>query len=138
MINKIISKLLIIAFCIVLITLSGWNSKTSIEEEWRAPSIANKLQNPLKNNSAATESGKKLYKQFCTICHGKSGRGEGIGGMSLTPRPANFTTEIVQRQIDGAIYWKITEGRAPMASYKTALRLEQRWQLVNYIRSLKK
>ena len=39
---------------------------------------------------------------------------------------------------DGAIFWKITNGRPPMASYKLALKDSQRWQLVNYIRELGK
>ena len=55
---------------------------------------------------------------------------------NLKPRPGNFTKDAVQLQTDGAIYWKMTEGRAPMASYKTALTEQQRWQLVNYIRQL--
>jgi len=44
----------------------------------------------------------------------------------------------VQNQSDGAIYWKITNGNPPMASYKETLTEEQRWQLVNYIRELKR
>jgi mono/diheme cytochrome c family protein len=106
--------------------------------EWKAPVSANQLKNPIKGNVSATEEGKKLYKQMCAICHGNTGKGDGMAGMSLNPRPANFTTEKVQSQTDGAIYWKLTEGRSPMASYKNILKEEQRWQLVNYIRTLKK
>ena len=75
---------------------------------------------------------------MCAICHGNYGKGDGMAGSSLTPRPTNFTISKVQAQSDGALYWKLTEGRAPMASYKTILKKEQRWQLVNYIRTFKK
>jgi mono/diheme cytochrome c family protein len=61
-----------------------------------------------------------------------------MAGMSLNPRPANFATEKFQSQTDGAIYWKLSEGRPPMAGYKTMLKENQRWQLVNYLRTLKK
>lgn len=106
--------------------------------EWKAPASADKITNPLKGNTTAAEEGKKIYKQMCAICHGNTGKGDGMAGMSLNPRPTNFTTEKVQSQTDGAIYWKLTEGRPPMASYKNILKEEQRWQLVNYIRTLKK
>ncbi|MBD80965.1 MAG: cytochrome c class I [Crocinitomicaceae bacterium] len=106
--------------------------------EWKAPASADKITNPFIGNTTATVEGKKLYKQMCTVCHGNTGKGDGMGGMSLNPRPSNFTTEKFQSQTDGAIYWKLTEGRAPMASYRNILEEEQRWQLVNYMRTLKK
>jgi mono/diheme cytochrome c family protein len=105
---------------------------------WTAPASAEKLKNPLQGIEKATMAGKTLYKQYCEICHGKKGRGDGVAGMALKPRPANLAKDIIQKQSDGAIYWKMTEGKAPMASYKEALTEEQRWQLVNFIRSLKK
>jgi len=108
------------------------------ETTWVAPKSADALTNPLKGNASATEEGKKLYTNMCAICHGNKGKGDGMAGMSLNPRPTNFTKENIQNQTDGAIYWKITEGRAPMASYKAVLKDNQRWQLVNYIRTFKK
>lgn len=105
---------------------------------WVAPKSADAIKNPLKGNSTATAEGKKLFAQMCAICHGNKGKGDGMAGMSLNPRPTNFTKESVQAQTDGAIYWKLTEGRAPMASYKAALKPNQRWQLVNYIRTFKR
>jgi mono/diheme cytochrome c family protein len=111
-----------------------WISK--INDDWKAPPEADKLSNPLKGNTAATASGKKLYTQFCVICHGEKGKGDGIAGISLNPRPANHSSQKVQSQTDGAIFWKITTGRPPMASYTKTLTEIQRWQLVNYIREL--
>ena len=106
--------------------------------DWKAPPDADKLSNPLKGNTAATASGKKLYTQFCVVCHGDKGKGDGIAGISLNPRPANHSSLKVQSQTDGAIFWKITTGRPPMASYTKSLTETQRWQLVNYIRELAK
>lgn len=105
---------------------------------WTAPVTADKMDNPLKGDDGATSKGKKLYKQMCAICHGDAGKGDGMAGSSLSPRPANFTLANIQDQTDGAIYWKLTEGRAPMAAYKAILKDDQRWQLVNYIRTFKK
>jgi hypothetical protein len=66
------------------------------------------------------------------------GKGDGMGGAGLTPKPSNLTSDAVQSQTDGAIFWKITEGRTPMASYKASIPEKKRWQLVNYMRTLKK
>jgi len=107
-------------------------------EDWKAPKEADNLKNPLKGNSSAISEGQKLYNNMCMICHGNKGKGDGVAGMGLNPRPTNLTTSIVQTQSDGAIFWKLTTGRAPMAAYKELLTEDQRWQLVNYIRTLKK
>ena len=103
---------------------------------WTAPSTASNYKNPYSGNEKAVQAGKKLYTQYCAICHGNKGKGDGLAGMALKPRPADFTKDIVQKQSDGALFWKMTEGKAPMAAYKETLTEEQRWQLVNYIRSL--
>ena len=120
-----------------LLTTFGF-SVTQNVKEWIAPEVANGNINPLKGNASATEEGKKLFAKICSICHGEKGRGDGIGGMALTPKPGNFTLEKTQRQSDGALFWKMSEGRLPMASYKSQLTPTQRWQLVNYIRTFKK
>ena len=38
------------------------------------------------------ESGKKLYLNYCSQCHGEKGDGEGYASVHLRPRPRNFTT----------------------------------------------
>ncbi len=106
--------------------------------DWKAPPEADKLINPIKGDAKATASGKKLYNQMCAICHGNKGKGDGMAGINLNPRPGDLSGEKFQSQTDGAVFWKISEGRSPMASYKTALTETQRWHLINYLRTLKK
>ena len=127
-----------IALCItgLFFFASGFSNFQS--EEWEAPKEADNIKNPLAGDDEAASKGKKLYSTMCAICHGNKGKGDGMAGMNLKPRPTNLALVSVQGQTDGAIYWKITEGRPPMASYKQVLKEEQRWQLVNYIRTLGK
>ena len=105
---------------------------------WVAPKDADAVSNPLKDNATAVPEGKKLYVKYCVVCHGDKGKGDGIAAPSLNPRPADHSCEKVQSQTDGAIFWKMTTGRAPMASYAKSLTETQRWQLVDYIRTLNK
>ncbi len=108
------------------------------EAEWKAPPEADITENPFRNDVKAAVAGKKVYMQMCAICHGDKGKGDGIAGTALNPRPVNFTDEGIQSQTDGAIFWKLTVGRPPMAGYKDILTVEQRWQLINFIRTYKK
>jgi len=107
-------------------------------QSWVAPKSADAIENPLKGNSDAIKKGKKLFTSMCVICHGTKGKGDGVAGAALSPRPANFTSKKVQAQTDGALFWKLTNGNSPMAAYKDMLTKEQRWQLVNYLRTFKK
>jgi mono/diheme cytochrome c family protein len=108
-----------------------------LQKKWVAPASADKIVNPLKDDANAAASGKKIYKMLCFVCHGPKGKGDGMGGAGLTPKPTDLTSEAVQSQTDGAIFWKIAEGRSPMASYKSSIPEKKRWEIINYIRTLK-
>ena len=111
---------------------------TRAQTQWEAPASADNLNNPLKNDATAAESGKRTFRMLCVICHGAKGKGDGMGGAGLTPKPTDLTSTEVQSQSDGALFWKLTNGKPPMASYETALPENKRWELINYIRTLKK
>ena len=124
-----------IFFAVIL--LAGFVN-VSAQSAWVAPKSADAITNPLKNDASAVKQGKAIFEQFCAICHGDKGKGDGIAAAALNPKAANFLTEKFQKQTDGAVYWKLTEGRPPMASYKETLSETQRWQLVSYLKTLKK
>ena len=107
------------------------------QDKWVAPASADKIKNPLKGDVSSIASGKKIYKMLCFVCHGAKGKGDGMGGTGLKPKPADLTSEIFQSQSDGAIFWKIEQGRSPMPSYKTSIPEKKRWELINYLRTLK-
>jgi mono/diheme cytochrome c family protein len=103
-----------------------------------APASADALKNPLAGNATSIADGKKLYDANCAICHGAKGKGDGVAAAGLTKAPADHSSVAVQKQTDGAIFWKIAEGNNPMPAYKAVYSETQRWQLVNYIRTLAK
>ncbi len=106
--------------------------------EWNAPEVAKKNANPVQSNEVSIVAGKKVYVKECLSCHGKKGKGDGPSIATLEKSPGDLTLQKVQLQTDGELFWKITEGRKPMPSTKKALTEEQRWQVVNYVRTLKK
>lgn len=105
---------------------------------WVAPEAAKKLKDPTPNDKNAIKRGKALYKTRCVVCHGESGTGDGPGSKALNPKPADHTSVKVQQQTDGEIFWKISEGRGNMIGWKLIIPEKDRWDLVNYIRTLKK
>jgi mono/diheme cytochrome c family protein len=69
-------------------------------------------------------------------CHGNQGKGYPMEHTSQ--QVPNFKDDDLMGQSDGALYWKIREGKGVMPGYKAKLSDEQHWQLVEYIRDLSK
>ncbi len=120
-----------------LLVLIGNNAKAQ-SNKWIAPKEADNVKNPLAGNTEILKYAKVIYTTYCGPCHGDKGKGNGVAAAGLATKPADHSSDYVQKQTDGALYWMITEGRNPMPTYKTALTDNQRWELVNYIRTLAK
>ena len=70
-------------------------------------------------------------------CHGPNGKGDGPAAAALPPpKPADWTSSKLAGESDGELFWKISNGRGPMPSWKH-LPETDRWSVVYYIRSLK-
>jgi mono/diheme cytochrome c family protein len=143
--NQIIAKKTVInfLFLISIFILVGLNKIFSVApiaqiEEWIAPPEANKIINPFAGDKKSVGAGKALYSTYCVPCHGEKGKGDGPASTSIKTKPADHTSGKIQKQSDGAIFWKLTEGRPAldMVSYKLVLSDNERWSIVNYIRTL--
>lgn len=106
--------------------------------DWVVPERRARRPNPIERSPQAVSQGRDIYRQECKSCHGTSGLGDGPKAAELEKKPSNLTMVRVQEQSDGALFWKITEGRGDMPNSRTTLTDEQRWMLVHYIRSLAK
>ncbi len=107
----------------------------SAQTPWVAPEAEKVRKNPLANDNKAIEQGEKVAKTNCMSCHGAKGKGDGAAAVALNPKPADWTSQKVQAESDGEIFWKISNGRGNMPSWKH-LAENDRWTLVRYIRSL--
>jgi len=103
---------------------------------WVAPASASAKKNPFAGNAGAAAEGKKIFMMTCSPCHGTSGRGDGPAAAALNPKPANYTTKAISAESDGALFWKLSEGRGAMVPFKSTYSEKQRWELITYIRTL--
>ncbi len=97
------------------------------------------------------DTASKLYQTNCQVCHGPSQQGDGpiVGFITRGPLPANLTLELTQDSTDGELFAFVTgggrqglaailRGRAsasPMPEFGKLLTEEERWTLVQYLRS---
>lgn len=114
------------------LALAGVTVVAAAQETWKAPAEANAVQNPVTGVGEA----RNVIDANCTSCHGDGGKGDGPAAPALPTKPADWTSARVQRQSDGEIFWKITNGRSIMPAWKH-LPEQTRWEIVNYIRTLK-
>jgi mono/diheme cytochrome c family protein len=96
-------------------------------------------ENPTVADDASIARGKELYTINCLQCHGATGEGNGpIAAFLINFKPANLTSPIVQSKSDGSIFLTISnglEGRMPPLNEN--LLVSERWDVVNYVRTLK-
>jgi mono/diheme cytochrome c family protein len=123
---------------ILFVLILAWASAFALAggSDWRAPPSAANRPNPVPVNATTIELGKKLFVANCLTCHGPEGHGDGPGSAALEKKPADLPKRIRETgEKDGELFWKISEGRAPMITWKAQLTETQRWELVNYIRA---
>jgi mono/diheme cytochrome c family protein len=133
---KTLSKFLLVS---IGITFVAFTIRTPQTEPWPVPDKYLKMANPVKSSGESISGGKELWAQHCQSCHGKKGLGDGTKAASLKTEPGNFSKAETQDQPDGALYYKIAEGRKDMPSFKKKIPdQEDIWNLVNLIRTMKK
>lgn len=111
---------------------------------WDLPADADKTPNPVPSSAESIAKGKELYmertKGNCVFCHGDSGTGNEANMPRLRRKPADLTNkERMAAMTDGELYWKITKGIPNiMPAGEKRMTDEERWNVVNYIRTLAK
>lgn len=125
----------------LLIISSSFYSFTYYQAKpWTVPEKDAKVRNPVKRSDPeALKLGKELWIRNCSPCHGAFGDGRGPKAGQLKTEMKNMTSAFVLGQSDGAMYYKISEGRDEMPAFKEKIPdSKQLWSIINYIRSFKK
>ena len=95
--------------------------------------------NPVPADATSLARGGQLYVLNCVQCHGEGGLGDGAIAVFLEPRkPANLTTDVVQNKSDGALFLTVSNGvPGAMPALNENLTVRERWDVVNYLRTLR-
>ncbi|HVG40936.1 MAG TPA: cytochrome c [Chitinophagaceae bacterium] len=104
---------------------------------------AETLINPLDtfmNNKVQLKEAERIYLINCGICHGTKLDGNGPlwnnGDGPYPAAPRSLITDEARAWTDGHYFHVITFGKGQMGSYASQLRPEQRWWVINYIRTI--
>jgi mono/diheme cytochrome c family protein len=127
---------LLAAALIVWVLSAAWQATAAEDSAWNAPARAARKKNPVPSDDKSIAAGKTVFVKECQSCHGTAGKGDGPAAKDLEKGPGDLSSAKVQEQSDGAIFWKVTEGRKPMPSFSSTLSDDQRWQVINYVRTL--
>jgi mono/diheme cytochrome c family protein len=96
---------------------------------------ASELRNPNPPTPASLEKGRRAFMDYCATCHGLDGRGDGpLAGKSILPPPD--LTANAGRRTEGYLYATIRNGGAVMPPLGGMIPPEERWDIVNYLRSI--
>jgi cytochrome c oxidase cbb3-type subunit 3 len=94
-------------------------------------------------HAADAEQGKKLYGQFCSTCHGQSGKGDGPGAAALNPKPRDHTNKEYMSKMSDEEMMKVIKnggvsiGKSPlMPPWGASLKDDQIQDVIAYIRTL--
>ena len=106
---------------------------------WAVPDNYKTMKNPIKSDAASIADGKALWTTHCKSCHGAKGLGDGTKAAQLKTEPGDFSAAAFQSQPDGALFYKLSEGRKDMPNFKKKMpEADERWSLVNFMRTMKK
>src|SRR5215207_9905882 len=113
------------------------------QNTWELPEDADKTKNPTPTTPESVAKGKELYlertKGNCIFCHGEDGSGK-VDNPRLRRKPADLTNkERMSAMTDGEVFWKVSKGiTGIMPAGERRMSEEERWHVVNYVRTLAK
>jgi len=93
------------------------------------------LKSTMAKNENNLAKGKQNYDIYCAVCHGKTGDGQGV---LVKNEKFLGVPNYKDREIsEGSIYHVIMYGRNMMGSHASQLNDKERWQVVQYVDTLR-
>jgi mono/diheme cytochrome c family protein len=139
---KILRMFVSVIPVLALMIFAYWSGSAaaadSLSGKWFSPGPSAAKKNPIASTQESIAAGQKIYSKTCAMCHGKSGDADGPAVIELNIHPAKLSDPKLATESDGSLFWKITTGKKPMPTYGKRISETDRWNLVNYIRTLPK
>lgn len=117
---------------------------TGTDENWAAESekAGAILRNPIPPTAENLAEGKRMYTIHCSPCHGEKGNGQGQlvvlpdgGDGPFTAVPPDYKKRLPEIN-DGKIFYSVSFGKGMMGGFRNSLNVTERWQVIDYIKSL--
>lgn len=91
---------------------------------------------PLPITEELINRGQERYNIYCSVCHGPTGKGDGMVVRRGYPQPPTYHDDRLRNAPVGHFYDVITNGWGKMNSYAGQIPVHDRWAIVAYIRAL--
>ena len=97
------------------------------------------VKNPTVDFDSSIKRGEDMFVKNCAKCHGLNGNGYGVvaHGFATWPRQL-WAWYKADSAADGYLYWIIENGKSDMPPWGLILSENERWDLINYIKTIKK
>jgi mono/diheme cytochrome c family protein len=93
------------------------------------------LRNPFQPTEENLARGQQVFNNYCAVCHGATGGGDGPL-IPKYPNPPAYATDKSKALPDGNMFHVITVGRNNMPSHAAQVSVDDRWKVILYIRKL--
>lgn len=94
-------------------------------------------KNPIRFTDVSVARGKKVFLTQCTMCHGEKGDGTGDLAKQMNVNMPDLTKpDTLKNLTDGEVFKIIGVGNEVMPGQEKRMRDTQRWNIVNFLRSL--
>jgi mono/diheme cytochrome c family protein len=91
---------------------------------------------PVALNRELLERGRERFEIYCSMCHGRTGEGNGMIVERGFPRPPSYHIDRLREAPIGHFFDVITHGYGIMYSYAERVEVSDRWAIAAYIRTL--
>jgi mono/diheme cytochrome c family protein len=103
------------------------------------PVDAAKQPNPVKPSPESLARAKKWWGLDCAMCHGSNGDGKGDTATDMKLKMLDFTDPATLKdRTDGELFYIIKNGNEDMPPEGSRVKVQENWDLVNYVRWLAK
>ena len=100
------------------------------------PEAEKNRKNPVAPDRESIQRGRNLFSSQCVWCHGPKGDGKGELAVADNLPTPDFTAAQQKKRTDGELFYILVHGHGGMPGQGSRLREKQKWDLINFIRSL--